>query len=345
MIYSQNLEGDNYKFLIVPYETKEDFLAAQDLDLISSSNIYSLNFNATCECSINFVKKTICSRYENIAEQDDFKTIQKRLAKSKFNEAVELIVGIKNRSSSLVARNFYNHLQILVETIGFFNNVILHNSPLKSDENWLQSEIAARVILEENFKFGAYSNSSVKKLAVTKFEKLKSVFEDYVCAKPSKKLEILTSHYLFHSQYSYSQEDRAYCLLLIHRAVECYIMSILVEEREININSDGTVVGEKYKYMSDYYQILKSIRAYDDEDDQFIREINNYRNNSKLAHGYSVISEYKLSELLKYATDLILEDHQIKRYFSLFKTALSIQSSIGQLAYDFVLDENFVSTI
>ena len=345
MIFNQSLEGHDYEFIIIPYENIADFQTAQELCLISSKNVYSLNFNATCECSINFVKKVILRKYNKNIEKDEFMSIQKRLTESKFDEAVELIVGMQNNSSSLVARKFYEHLKVLVETISFFNSVILHHSPFNLNENWLQSEFAARIIIEGQFKIGAYSNSSIKELAVGNFETIQSICDAYDLAKPSKKLEILTSYYLFHSQQTYYQGDRAYCLLLMHRAIECYIVSVLVEEREISIKSDGTIVGDKNKYMVDYYQMLKSIRAYDDEDDEFIREINYCRNNSKLAHGYSVISENQLSKLLKYATDMISEECQLERHYTLFKTALSIQTAIEKLAYNFVLDENFVSTI
>ncbi|MBB1330881.1 hypothetical protein H5087_16145 [Pseudoalteromonas sp. SR43-7] len=341
MIYSENLEGE-YELLIVPFEHLETFKVAKELKMINSNSVYTLNFNATCECSIEFIGNTILKKHDSIVSIESFDLIEKYLESFRYEEAIELIKSISKRTHSQVARRFYTNLEELIKTISFFMNTVLLGSPFIHGASWVNSPFESNKVIHESFKKGAYINCSIKKIAVEKCEVLKKVFDNYENDKPNRKLEFLSAFFLFHSFIAKKNNDNTYSLLLLHRATETYILSILIDEKEISLNADGSVKGDKYHYLSDYYQMLKTIRAYGAEEDSIIKLINEYRNHSKLAHGYSYITEDDLSIVFDYLQSMILGEPSIKQSYCLLRKGLSFNHSISDMGYEFIMSESFV---
>ncbi len=330
---------------LVPSNLKSNFTEFIQCDLIKPDNelIFFVSYNCLDSEDISFIKTILDYKFRRADVYDLINFLTSESRRYNFGNCT-LFINSQKKKTMLQAR-YYNSLKEVFFLMNEMLNSVIVGSPFTSDDfdvSWLDSPLFIselfKVETAYNYLDSCLITSSIKENLV----KLREFSRLYSCANHIKKLALLSSWYLFSSVVSSSRGDQTKAVLLLHRATETCFKSWLLAEQQISIDRNGDVIRDSHTYLLGYMELLKTERSFTDVEVETINSLNESRNKSKYAHGFTSLTKTRFDCLFAKITSFILEDNDLRWGFNTLESVFKLPKCINDMTYEFLIRDNYL---
>lgn len=338
--------SDVFSVTLVPKHYEEEFqlnVEIGDIE-VKDETIYIISHNCSSEKDQSLIKDVAALASKNKAfEEGIFSELRKKYRCYDF-EGCRHVLQDFQAESTLSTRivTFFNETFFLLEKL--LKKLIIE-SPIKQDCNWTVSDINIHRYIKSNNSFPYLDHCSLLKFLRNNIAELEDIGHEFDMAKPYHRLAILSAIFLFNSKVMSLKSDFSSALVYLHRAVETCFKSWLLAENEISLDPNGKVINDGYTYLLGYKKKVKKIRSLTDSQDSAIEELNELRNNCKIAHGYFTIEKCTQDNLFSALMPLLEEDEKIESTYRKLENSYRLPHCFNRKLFDFFLKESYLTPL
>jgi len=333
-------EGTLFPITFLRNNSREEFNLRVKYEeiILADETIYVLSDNCSSESDINFLKKLVEVIHNGGGFEDDiFATLRPFYKDYHFDIC---LLGLKGFDKGSTLRNqVYDYLKEAFYLLDTLLKKLILDSPITENEIWLDTNIEVIRFIEEKNSFPSLDYCLLKRNLRKNIDRLKEIGTSYNSSKAFGKFAILSAMFLFYSKVAAQKKDFTTSILLLHRAVETAFKSWLKAENRLYLDDKGEVSSsEKYTYLKSYLEkvTMGDIRSVTSEQKELVDKLHIARNNCKMAHGYTSVSEKTYDELFLGLKSFLAEDEIIDHTYRKLEFAYKLPHCFSEEIFEFV---------
>ncbi|EGQ7958077.1 hypothetical protein LFR94_003768 [Vibrio vulnificus] len=337
-------EGEDFidRVLVKPDDVELLFESIKDGSICNLKEAYKLSYTCLGDEDVEFVIK-VFDPSQHLPSLDFVDEIKNLFSKKMYLQAYNLL-STKNFDSHVIGAVF-SSVKELAYILNLTSEHFLNSGPVCGSTGWLSSklEFCERVLsLISEVKV----NSCPILSSLSKNKELSEKYDsEYLNSNPIIKLKIIATCFLLMCNYERGLGRYSVSTLYLHRALETTFKSWLLEEREISLDADGEVRGDKFLYLLDYLDLVKKERVILDNESEVIKIFNKLRNKNKLAHGYTEVESRILDGMYFELEKVIFSDENVKLYYSEIGSIIAGGDDLFFLIRNFLLDNAYLKKL